>query len=373
MATSARLTAIDTLRGLVIVLMVLDHVRDYFTPSAIDPTDLAHTSPALFWTRWITHLCAPTFVLLAGCAAWLRGQRCGSIELARYLATRGFLLLLLEATWISFCWQFAYQVIILQVLFALGAGMIFLSVLLQLPRWLIGAIGALLILPHNLFDAWTTPDLFWRAWHLGGYYPLGAHFGIVFVYPLMPWLGLIALGYTLGPVFAWTAARRQRLLLGLATGLLAVFLALRLTHVYGDPQRYAPTGLGPMYDLMAFVNLQKYPPSLLYLCLTLAIALALLAWFERLPPLPVLTLFGRHPLLLYASHIALVHLLANAYFALRYGAQPVFDADSGQLHLPPGYTAALWPAYLAWPAVLALLYGALRLLQAWRGRRPDVR
>jgi len=165
MSKLARLASIDMLRGLVIVLMALDHVRDFFGPATWGPEQLDHTTPAWFFTRWITHLCAPTFVLLAGSSAFLRGTGRGIPALSRYLATRGALLLLLEATWITFSWQFAYNMIIFQVLWALGMGMMFLSLLVWLPRAVVALIAVLLIVPHNLLDALQSNHPLWQAWH----------------------------------------------------------------------------------------------------------------------------------------------------------------------------------------------------------------
>lgn len=363
MGKPARLPAIDMLRGFVIMLMALDHVRDFFGFTPFNPEDLAHTTPAWFWTRWITHLCATTFVLLAGSSAFLRGQGSGVPALSRYLATRGAMLLVLEATWISFSWQFGYNVLILQVLWALGAGMIALSLLVWLPRPVIALVAALLILPHNALDGWHPGGPLWQAWHAGGYYQLSNGFGVMFMYPLMPWLGLIAAGYALGPVFLWERARRQRFLLAASGLLMLAFVALRAANVYGDPDPWSPQGRGAMFDLMSFVRVHKYPPSLLYLCVTGSIGMALLALFERIREAKVLALFGRTPMFFYVVHIALAHLLGNLYFKLRFGGRP--DFSSGQLVLPAGYQPSLAVVYAAWAAVLLLMY-ALTLL--WRRR-----
>jgi uncharacterized membrane protein len=350
----ARLPAIDMLRGFVIVLMALDHVRDFFGFNPANPEDLALTTPAWFWTRWITHLCATVFVLLAGSSAFLRGQSAGVPALSRYLATRGALLLLLEATWVSFSWQFGYGVMILQVLWALGAGMITLSLLVWLPRPLIALVAALLILPHNALDGWHPGGVLWQAWHQGGYYPVAGGFGIVFMYPLMPWLGLIAAGYALGPVFLWERARRQRFLLAAAALLMLTFVALRAGNLYGDPDPWSAQGRGAMFDLMSFVRVHKYPPSLLYLCITGSLGLALLALCERIREVRVLAMFGRTPMFFYLIHIALAHLLGNLYFELRFGATPHFAG--GALVLPTGYQPSLPVVYAAWAALLVLMY-----------------
>ncbi|MDB5933979.1 MAG: hypothetical protein JWQ01_1323 [Massilia sp.] len=367
MGKPARLPAIDMLRGFVIVLMALDHVRDFFGFTGFNPEDLAHTTPAWFWTRWITHLCATTFVLLAGSSAFLRGHGAGVPALSRYLATRGAMLLVLEATWISFSWQFGYNVMILQVLWALGAGMIALSLLVWLPRPVIALVAVLLIVPHNALDGWHPGGPLWQAWHAGGYYPVSKGFGLVFMYPLMPWLGLIAAGYALGPVFLWERARRQRFLLAAAGLLMLAFVALRAANVYGDPDPWSPQGRGAMFDLMSFMRVHKYPPSLLYLCVTGSIGLLLLALFERIRQVKVLALFGRTPMFFYVVHIALAHFLGNLYFKLRFGGTP--DFSGGQVVLPAGYQPSLAVVYAAWAGVLLLMYASTLL---WLRQRATV-
>jgi uncharacterized membrane protein len=369
MTKIARIASIDMLRGFVIALMALDHTRDYFGPAPFNAEDLAATTPAWFWTRWITHLCATVFVLLAGSSAFLRGRASGVGDLSRYLATRGAMLLVLEMTWISFSWQFGYNVVIMQVIWALGAGMMILSALVWLPRPAIGAIAALLIVTHNAFDAVKSGSLPWKAWHQGGFYPLPDGFGVeglVFMYPLMPWVGLIAAGYALGPVFLWERGRRTRFLLAAAAALLLAFVALRAFNTYGDPDPWSLQARGGMFDLMSFVRVHKYPPSLLYLCITGSIGLALLALFERIPPNRLLLLFGATPLFFYVVHIALIHLLGNLYFDLRFGGGPEFG--NGPTRWPAGYQASLAVVYAAWAAILAIMAG---LTVLWMRRRPS--
>lgn len=367
----ARLSSIDMLRGLVIALMALDHTRDFFGPGSFNPEDLAATTPAWFWTRWITHLCAPVFVLLAGSSAFLRGQGGDTAALSRYLATRGAMLLVLEATWISFSWQFGYNVIILQVIWALGAGMLILAALIWLPRPVIGMVAVLLIVPHNALDAIESKTLLWQAWHQGGFYRLPAGFGLqglVFMYPLMPWVGLIAAGYALGPVFLWERERRERFLLACAGVLLLAFVVLRAFNLYGDPDPWSPQGRGLMFDLMSFVRVHKYPPSLLYLCITSSIGLALLVLFERIRSVRLLLLFGCSPLFFYVVHLALIHFLGNLYFDLRFGRG--FEVVDGVGSWPDGYAPSLAVVYAAWVAMLAIMYSLTLQWRQYRKRQP---
>jgi len=364
MQTTKRLASIDMLRGLVIVLMALDHTRDFFGAALFDPEDLAKTTPLWFATRWITHLCASTFVLLAGTSAYLRGTKSGIPSLSRYLVTRGLLLLVLEATWISFSWQFGYNVTILQVLWALGMGMIFLAGLAWLPLPAVAVIAALLILPHNLLDSIQSNHPLWLAWHQRGFWPVAGNYGVYLAYPLMPWLGLIAAGYALGPVFQWEPARRQRFLLVAGAVLLMVFVVLRSGNFYGDPDPWSPQGRGFVWDFISFIRVHKYPPSLLYLCVTIGIALPLLAWFERLRPVPMLMLFGGTPMFFYVIHIAMIHFLSGPYYLLRYGALP--QGGPGGFTLPKGYEPSLGVVYAAWVGVIAIMYGLTKL---WLRRR----
>jgi len=368
MQTTKRLASIDMLRGLVIVLMALDHTRDFFGAALFDPEDLAKTTPLWFATRWITHLCASTFVLLAGTSAYLRGTKSGIPSLSRYLVTRGLLLLVLEATWISFSWQFGYNVTILQVLWALGMGMIFLAGLAWLPLPAVAVIAALLILPHNLLDSIQSNHPLWLAWHQRGFWPVAGNYGVYLAYPLMPWLGLIAAGYALGPVFQWAPARRQRFLLVAGAVLLMVFVALRSGNFYGDPDPWSPQGRGFVWDFISFIRVHKYPPSLLYLCVTIGIALPLLAWFERLRPVPMLMLFGGTPMFFYVIHIAMIHFLSGPYYMLRYGALP--QGGPGGFTLPKGYEPSLGVVYAAWLGVIAIMYGLTKL---WLRRKSSVK
>ena len=372
MIKPARLPAIDMLRGFVIALMTLDHVRDFFGPTPFNPEDLGATTPAWFWTRWITHLCATVFVLLAGSSAFLRGQGSGIAGLSRYLATRGLMLLALEVTWISFSWQLGYQIVILQVIWALGVGMMVLALLVWLPRPLIALVATLLIVTHNAFDNWKPASVLWQAWHQGGFVPFPQGFplaGVAIMYPLMPWVGLMAAGYALGPVFLWERARRDRFLLACAACLLLAFVALRSFNFYGDPDPWSVQGHGLMRDLMSFVRVHKYPPSLLYLCITAGIGLLLLVAFTRLRENKLLLLFGRHSLLFYVVHIALIHFLGNVYFALRYGGGPNFS--NGEVATwPAGYVPSLLVVYGAWIAILALMYGILKLYKRVRQPKP---
>ncbi|WP_338847177.1 heparan-alpha-glucosaminide N-acetyltransferase domain-containing protein [Massilia sp. W12] len=368
----ARLAAPDLLRGLVIMLMALDHVRDFFVHLNFNPTDLSATSPAWFLTRWITHLCAPAFVLLAGLAAWLRMQRVGAAAQSRYLLQRGALLILLEVSWINFSWQFEFGLIVFQVIWALGVAMLALGLALWLPRAALIALAALLILPHNLLDAWHSESapLWLKIWHQSGGAKI-AGLKLYFLYPLMPWIGLMLAGFAIGPLCRAAPMQRSRHWLHIGLMLLLAFVLLRSGNWYGDPHPWRVHSNGAVYSLLSFINVHKYPPSLQYLCLFVGLAMLLLAALENMPPgwwRESLALFGRHPLLFYCLHIAVLHAAGMLWMEWRYG--PVaYSAGQGR-QLPPEYAPSLLLCYSVW--LLALLLFAL-FLRTWENRRDKRR
>jgi uncharacterized membrane protein len=363
-----RLDSVDRLRGLVMALMALDHVRGYFTTGP-DPTDLQHTTAALLLTRWISHLCAPTFIFLAGTSAYLAAQR-GKTKgaLAWFLFTRGLWLVLLELTLIKFFWGFTLDANFnAGVLWAIGWSMVVLAGLIFLPTWAVTAFGALLIAGHNLFDSMRPADLgplsdFWEILHRKEMHraePL-AYFGgaIKFdtQYPLIPWIGVMAAGYGLGALLSWPAAVRRKWLLGLGTALCLGFVLLRASNVYGDPDPWSDQG-DRTFTILSFLNCHKYPLSLLYLLMTLGPALLLLAWFEEAPRMPgrPLVVFGRVPMFFYLIHIPLIHALAKGQALVRYGPG-VFAAEQ----MPTDYGYSLPAVYTIWFGILLALYPVCR-------------
>jgi uncharacterized membrane protein len=285
-AAGARLPGIDRMRGLVIVLMALDHVRDFFNVDALyfDPTDLTRTYPALFLTRFVTHYCAPTFVLLAGVSAFLHGTKLGDRgALARFLLTRGVWLILIDAIVVSPVWELEFGRIHLGTLWAIGFSMIALAGLVFLPLRAVLLAGALILLSHNLLDPlhaamfgnWAS---LWRILHEPGALPFGLPGGVS--YPVLPWIGIMALGYGLGPVFLEPATQRARQLTLLGLASLALFLLLRGSNLYGDPRLWS-VQRDTVMTVLSVLNVTKYPPSLLYALVTLGPALLLLPAMER--------------------------------------------------------------------------------------------
>jgi uncharacterized membrane protein len=372
-STRVRLDSIDLLRGLVMVLMALDHVRDYFTELRFDPVDLSQTYPALFVTRWITHFCAPTFVLLAGTSAWFVSQRRDRASLSRFLLSRGLWLIALEFTVVNFAWTFdaTYRAGLgVQVIWAIGCSMVVLSVLVRLPVAVVGAFGLLMIFGHNAFDG-IKPEAFgawaplWTILHVQGPTPF-----MFVAYPLIPWIGVMAAGYALGSVYALPEARRRRTLVLLGAGAIGLFVVLRGLNVYGDLVPWS-TQATPTLNAMAFMNLTKYPPSLLYLLATLGPALLALVAFEhaRGPAARFLVTIGRVPLFFYVLHIALAHLLAGlAALALGFGPEILTNPP---WQYSPGWGFGLLGVYGIWIAVVFALYPACRWFAGIKARRRD--
>jgi uncharacterized membrane protein len=371
---------VDLLRGLVMVIMVLDHVRAYLTEARFDPTDLARTDLALFGTRWITHFCAPTFVFLAGTGAFLAGSRGKSRdELARFLVTRGLWLVFLELTVVRFAWAFNLDyahMLWVQVIWVLGVSMMVLAALIYLPLPVIGAFGAAMIATHNLFDglepgalgAWGT---LWTFLHVQRPVTMPWGSDLFVAYPLIPWIGVMAVGYAFGGVLLRPSAERQRALLRLGGALTAGFVVLRAINVYGDPRPWTPQSSG-LFTVLSFFDTTKYPPSLLFLLMTLGPAIVSLAWFERLSGAGArfLIVFGRVPLFYYVLHLFVIHAAALAVGTLA-GFPPA--AFFGSIfEMPKGWGYSLPVVYAVWAAVVLALYPVCRWFADLKARRREV-
>jgi uncharacterized membrane protein len=303
------------------IIMALDHVRDYFHFDAFvnDPMDPTTTSAPLFFTRWITHFCAPTFVFLAGTSIYLQAQRKSADVLSLFLLKRGLWLILIEITVVTMGWTFnlAHNSMILQVIWTIGICMVVMGALVRLPFKTVFAIGVAIVVLHNTLDYFRPeqPGFFRNLLHDGNFvfYPLWPGHGIVMIYPFLPWLGLMILGYGLGKFYvpSYDPAKRQQLLVRLGWSAIAVFVILRAINLYGDPLLWSPQATG-LATLFSFLNVQKYPPSLLFICMTIGPALLALAYFEKLQGkfIQAVSTYGRVPFLYYIAHIYLIHLLA---------------------------------------------------------------
>ncbi|MDQ3803197.1 MAG: heparan-alpha-glucosaminide N-acetyltransferase domain-containing protein [Acidobacteriota bacterium] len=383
-----RLDSVDLLRGLVMVIMALDHVRFFLhrdVPAGVDPLDLSGTTPALFFTRWVTHFCAPVFVFLAGTGAFLyasRGKTKG--ETARFLLARGLWLILLEFTAVRFGWTFNldFSLNFAVVLWALGCSMIALAALVYLPARAVALVGVLMIAGHNSFDG-VRPESFgahawlWKVLHTNGAINPFPGYTFVVNYPLVPWVGVMAAGYGLGALLLRGRGERRRLLFRLGAALTAAFVVARAVNVYGDPRPWAAQG-DWVSTALSFLNCEKYPPSLLFLLMTLGPSLVALAWFDRDPGALArpLVVFGRVPLFYYLLHFPLIHLVALALSYARYGEAPwLFTGPPWSPGLmrafPKGYGYGLGVVYAAWVAVVLMLYPLCRWFAGVKRRRRD--
>ena len=377
-AAGARLPGIDRMRGLVIVLMALDHVRDFFNVDALyfDPTDLTRTYPALFLTRFVTHYCAPTFVLLAGVSAFLHGTKLGDRgALARFLLTRGLWLILLDAIVVSPVWELELGRIHLGTLWAIGFSMIALAGLVFLPPRAVLLAGALILVSHNLLDPLHATTFgnwapLWRILHEPGALPFGLPGGVS--YPVLPWIGIMALGYGLGPVFLEPATQRARQLTLLGLASLALFLLLRGSNLYGDPSPWS-VQRDTVMTVLSVLNVTKYPPSLLYALVTLGPALLLLPAMERCGGFAgeVLATFGRVPLFIYLLHLYAAHAAAVALFLAEGFGFAQLRGFGVEAVLPEGLGLSLAGTYAAWGLIMAALYPACRWFANVKRRRQD--
>lgn len=378
--TGQRLASIDLLRGLVIVIMALDHTRDYVHWAAMEfpPENLARTSAAIFLTRWITHFCAPVFMFCSGLGAYLWLQRRGGTtgSLSCFLLTRGVWLVVLEFTIVraGFFFHFDYDVVLLLVFWALGMSMIVLAGLVHLPFRALLAVSVALILLHNFTDGVRAAELggwepLWRILHQPGPIQTGGPILLV-AYPLIPWVGVMALGYCFGRLYELPAERRARLLVWTGIVLSVAFVVVRVANVYGDPRPWMVLP-SPLFTLLSFLNTTKYPPSLSFLLMTLGPAIALLGWIDRARPREwnPLLVFGRVPLFFFVLHIPVIHAAAVAMTYLRYGAASFLFTPPPTLGtprdvFPADYGWSLGATYVLWLGVVVALYP----LCAWFAR-----
>jgi uncharacterized membrane protein len=408
-APRGRIDSIDLLRGIVMVIMMLDHTRDFVHSGAFqfDPTDLSKTTVALFFTRWITHYCAPVFVFLAGAGAYLQFARGkGKKELSRFLVTRGLWLVVLEFTLvrISVTFSLDYRFLgMMQVIWVIGISMIVMAALIHLPLRVIGGFGILMIALHNLLDrfhvqGWQGPNSpvpgFWSKLFIilhqaNEPFPIfGWPSPVIFVlYPLIPWIGVMAVGYVFGSLYELTAERRRKLLLIMGSGTSVLFIILRAVNLYGDPSRWARQN-SVTFTVLSFLNTTKYPPSLLFLLMTLGPAMLALAWFEkRNGATSALTApskarsswvrnffvtYGRVPLFFYLLQWPTAHFISVfVHFAAGKPWRWMFGGLIGVNAPPSGVGFNLVVVYLCWLAGVLLLYPLCKWFAGVKARRKD--
>ena len=394
-----RVETIDLVRGLVMVIMLLDHTRDFTHASGLllDPTDIERSNPMLFFTRWITHLCAPTFVLLAGTSSGiqrLRGTPPG--QLSWFLLTRGLWLVLMELTVVRlFTWWNVSPTMLalLQVIWAIGISMMVLALLVRLPMQVVGLVGLAIIVGHNMLDGlqavpWQGPDSpvpnalakTWMVLHQGGVFPIGQFPSpmVLAMYPIIPWLGVMLAGYGLAELYGVDAERRRRWLYGIAAALLVTFIALRSGNLYGDPQPWSvqPT---TARTIMSFMNVQKYGPSLLFVCATLCLPMLLLARLDGRtftnPIARALVVYGRVPFFFYLLQWLTARIM-GVIVALAYGRELTYftmnPVDTFGVQFTE-FGGPLWLTWLCWAIGAVLLYFPCRWYADLKARRKDVK
>ena len=373
-----RIDSIDILRGMVMVIMALDHVRDFFHKVVVEggeelatgPTDLATTTPLLFFTRWITHFCAPIFVFLAGTSAFLLGSKKSKKDLSGFLIKRGIWLVIVEVVIITFSWTFnpLYNAIILQVIWAIGISMIILGLMVYLPYNVIFIIGLIIVFGHNLLD---FPSV--NGQLKGGFLPDLIYFtnfsihnidnnhAVLIVYAFLPWTGLMMLGYCFGKLFLpqVNPSQRKRVLLLLGAGLVCLFILLRFINGYGDPIPWGEQKRGDVFSFLSFININKYPPSLDFLCVTIGGGILMLALFEGVTSkiTSIFRVYGRVPMFYYILHFYLIHLLVViAFYAQGFPNSKIATSDSPFFFRPSEFGYSLGIVYLIWFFVVIVLY-----------------
>ncbi|MBI1342696.1 MAG: DUF1624 domain-containing protein [Terrimonas sp.] len=380
-----RIQSIDLLRGIIMVIMALDHSRDFFHAQANldDPLNLATTTPFLYFTRWITHLCAPIFVFLSGTSAWLQSARKTKKELSRFLITRGLWLIAVDLIVITFGTtnNIYFSVFVIQVLWAIGISMAILGCMIWLPFYAILITGLVIVLGHNAIDfAELHHDgnypLWWMLLHKQGAYPLWEGHSLFIFYPFLPWAGLMMLGYCCGKIFTvYTPERRSRILLSTGFGLLIFFALLRSTNAYGDPLHWSEQKNG-LFTFLSFMNVQKYPPSLLYMCATIGIALIFLGLVKQANSrlAKIFIVYGRVPMFYYIIHFYLLSLINTVLFLSR--GHSFADGLKGVEGLPwrfiiPGEGYSLGIAYLIWISVVVALYPICKQYDRYKSSHPE--
>lgn len=360
-----RIASVDILRGIIMVIMALDHTRDYFTDFYNDPTDLAVASTPMFLTRWTTHFCAPVFIFLSGTSAFLSFSKGKTKkEAALFLLTRGIWLIILEFTLVKIGWQFNldYSMMIVQVIWAIGCSMVFLSALIFLPMSVILSIGLIMIFGHNAFDnmhaaAFGDNSIWWNIAHEFGNVPIAPGRSFLVIYPLVPWIGVMATGYCFGQILLKPETERIKWLYSIGLSAIVLFIALRYSNAYGDMRPWSPQGAWHR-TILSYINCTKYPPSLLYLLMTIGPAIASMPILERMNNAVgrFFTVYGRVPLFYYLLHIYLIHSMA--VIAGLFMHVPIdYFTDSDKFFGPkPNWGFSLVGVYMYWALAVLLLY-----------------
>ena len=374
--TKTRIESIDLLKGLAMVIMALDHIRDYFHYSAFyfDPADPTQSTLPIFFTRFVTHFCAPTFCFLAGTSAFMVGKRKSKTELSKFLLKRGLWLVFIEMTIVNFGWYFDiyFKSPGLLVIWSLGISMIVLAALVHFPRKIILLFSLLLILGHNLLDTvHYNGNVFWAILHEFAFFKITDGVEFVVVYPIIPWIAVMALGYYFGAFYdkSFDSEKRKKMFNIIGIAAIVAFLILRFSNLYGDPILYKDYGILSK-DLISFLNPSKYPPSLEYLLMTLGAAFLFLANAEKLKGKSVdfFSTFGRVPFFYYILHLYLIHLIALIFAQFSGFGWRIMILQDWVTETPSlkGYGFPLWVVYAVWIGVILLLYPVCKKFDTYK-------
>ena len=368
---TTRIESIDILRGIVMLLMCLDHTRDYYhdLEAAGLPMDLKTTTPALFFTRYITHFCAPIFVLLSGISIYLQSLRKSKKELSKFLLKRGLWLIFLELVLNNFLWKFDiyYDFIVFQVIWVIGASMIVMSAIIHLKKYVVFSIGLIIVFCHNLLDSITTEgasisSFLWMFFHQSGGFEFGSQNYIAVSYPMLPWLGIMIIGFVLGRLYNNNIEQKRRfkILIGIGFSSLIIFCFLRSFNLYGDPNWAFKIQNGFFNNIVSFIRITKYPPSLHYTLITIGVALISLGILEKMRGkiANFFLVFGKVPLFFYFIHIAVIHLssmlLKPFWNDVMYSSVGNNENYFNAKHMYLG--VELIYVYLAWIIIVVILY-----------------
>lgn len=372
--TKKRIESIDILRGIAMVIMALDHARDFFHINANidDPLNLATTTPVLFFTRYITHFCAPIFVFLSGTSIYLQSLRKTKNELSAFLIKRGLWLIFAEFVIIAFAWTFdpLFHILPMGVIWAIGISMVILGLIIRLPYNFILVSGLIIVFGHNLLDIPEAATGFkagfwWDLFHHGYFVPYSFapnHF-VIIIYPFIAWTGLMMLGYCAGIFFTskFTTAQRSKITARIGFGLILFFIVVRFINIYGDPVPWTEQKNG-LLTIFSFLKVNKYPPSLLYMSITIGVAFLMLSLLENIKNrfTNIMVVYGRTAFLYYILHLYLIHIIATILFFVK-GQHTVQEAINSMSKLPflfviPGEGVGLGIAYVIWAALVIALY-----------------
>lgn len=368
---NTRLQSIDVMRGLVMVIMALDHVREYWGPTPVRPEDLTQASVILFFTRWVTHLCAPTFVFLSGLSVYLYQQKSGSLgDTRRFLLTRGVWLLFVEAAVISFIMVQGYGLTVLSVIWVIGCSMIVLAGAIRLPRNILLITALAIMAGHHLLPTIrveSAGDALAGIFYNTPFFFAAAH-PVLVTYTIIPWVAVMMLGYGVGPWYTGDPALRNARLMRTGFMFLLAFVIIRAANVYGDPSPWVVSERGLVFSGLSFVNVTKYPPSLLFLALTLGVCFLLLRLFNDNIPTTLrrwLSVYGQVPFFFFVLHFAVISVSSLVWTGLQFG-QFSNLAFSSPADLPAGYQPSLTRVYVVWVLLLALMYFPCRWFSGYR-------